>query len=126
MAKTVTSEDFGDELAEILSDYTKEVATEIDAELDATAKLIAEEARAAAPKKTGKYAKGFAVKKVKKDGESKRVVYNKTKPHLVHLLEFGHAKRGGVGRVEGVPHFKPAYEKHVNGLSSRIKNIIKG
>ena len=61
-----------------------------------------------APKDTGAYAKSWTVKKVKETSESiGLVVHSRSKYQLAHLLEFGHAKRGG-GRVSARPHIAPA------------------
>ena len=57
-----------------------------------------------APKDTGAYAKSWSVKKTKETSNSLEVtVYSKNRYQLAHLLEHGHAKRGG-GRVAARPH----------------------
>lgn len=53
-----------------------------------------------------------------------RVIYNKDKPWLVHLLELGHGKRNG-GRVDARPHMRPAYDKLEPTMLNNIEKIIK-
>lgn len=79
-----------------------------------------------APKRTGAYAKSWAVKTTKETANSLEVVvHSKNRYQLSHLLEHGHAKRGG-GRVSGKPHIAPAEEKAVTLLEKEIKQALKG
>lgn len=50
-------------------------------------------------------------------------VYSKNRYQLAHLLEHGHAKRGG-GRVSGKPHIAPAEENGVEMLENLIKEAL--
>ena len=56
------------------------------------------------------YAKSWTVKKTKETSNSLEVtVHSKNRYQLAHLLEHGHAKRGG-GRVSARPHIAKAEE----------------
>lgn len=71
-------------------------------------------------KKTGKYAKGWDEKTI---NDTDIVIYNKKKPGLTHLLEKGHAKRGG-GRVSEFTHIAPIEEWIIDELEKRtIKRL---
>lgn len=73
-------------------------------------KVAKSDLRSNSPKKSGDYAKGWAYAiEDSAEGAYKGTVYNATNYQLTHLLEKGHAKRGG-GRVEGIPHIEPAFE----------------
>lgn len=122
--KFIKPEEMGVEISNLISDYTKEVGEAIEKEVDSTAKEILKEIKATAPKKTGKYSKGFKIKKENISGSATRIIHNKDKPGLVHLLELGHSKRGG-GRVSARPHLRPAYDKYVPQMERKIERIIK-
>ena len=120
MADVIKVDDLAGEIVLAVKTYTEEVGAAIEEAVKETAQALAADLRETSPKDTGKYAKGWTAKK---EGPGRYVVYNKTKPQLTHLLEHGHAKRGG-GRVEGRPHIKPAGERHVPQLERKIVRIL--
>lgn len=124
MANTISPDNLTVELSKLLQDYTQEVTEAIEEEIDKTAKLVLDEVKRTAPKKTGAYAKGFKIKKDDYKGSVTRVIYQSKKPGLAHLLELGHVKRGG-GRVSERPHMRPAYDKYVPTMEKNIEEIIK-
>lgn len=79
-----------------------------------------------APKDTGTYAKSWTVKKMKESANSlELVVHSRNRYQLSHLLEFGHARRGG-GRVPGKAHIAPAEERAVETLEQEIEKALRG
>ena len=108
------------QMQELLDDYVEEVQTVTNESIDETAAEACEKLRNTSPKgATGRYAKGWAVKK---DGDG-RVVYNKTDYQLTHLLENGHAivnQYGTFGRVAPIKHIKPVEEWAQTELPIRI------
>jgi hypothetical protein len=117
-----------DRLAEAIADafreYTEDVSNAIDRKVDETADKVLNAVVTDAPKRSGKYAKGFRKTKQDNPGRTKRVIWNKKDYRRVHVLEFGHAKRGG-GRVRAFPHLRPAYDKYGADLPEDIKRIIR-
>lgn len=107
-------------IAQALAEYTNEVTEGLEKAKEDVAKATVQELRKTSPKLTGDYAKGWATKKV----GTAQVVYNRTDYQLTHLLEHGHAKRGG-GRVPGNPHIGPAEEKAIGEYVKRVEQVIK-
>ena len=71
-------------------------------------KEVKKEISTNAPKRTGAYKKSWATKKTKETSNSLvMTVHSKNRYQIAHLLEHGHAKRGG-GRVAAIPHIEPA------------------
>ena len=120
----VSIDQLANEITKAVREYTEDVSEAIEREVDRTADIVLRETRANAPRDTGDYAKGF--RKTKRDipGITRRVVWNKQYSHLVHLLEFGHAKVGG-GRVAGKPHLRVAYDRNTPEMLDRIRQIIR-
>lgn len=78
-----------------------------------------------APRDTGDYAKSWAVKTDKETANSLQlIVHSKNRYQLAHLLEHGHAKRGG-GRVAGKAHIAPAEEKAARQLAEEIERSLQ-
>ncbi|WP_461369002.1 HK97 gp10 family phage protein [Candidatus Darwinibacter acetoxidans] len=101
--------------------YTEDVSEAIDQAARDTAKAMAKDLRETSPKDTGEYAKGWTYRK---EAPGSYRVYNKKKPQLTHLLEHGHAKAGG-GRVEGIPHIKPAEDRYVPEFEKKVQQILE-
>jgi len=96
---------FGEIIQGYLYDFRDGVAEAVYESIDEVSKESVKRLKADAPKVTGKYAKGWTRKLDKGRTTVGAVIYGK-KPEtyaVAHLLEHGHAKRGG-GRVAAVPH----------------------
>ena len=102
------------EFADLSNEVMKECVTE-------TSKSVKKEIQENAPVRTGKYKKSWAEKKVKENANSlTMVVHSRDRYQIAHLLEHGHAKRGG-GRVAAIPHIAPAEQRGAEELVSRIE-----
>ena len=112
------------EITKAVQEYTEDVSEAIERKVDEVAEKVLQEVKQTAPKRTGKYRRGFVKTNRDAPGRTKRIVWNRRHYMLVHLLEFGHAKRGG-GRVAARPHLRPAYDKHAGNLPDEIKRIIR-
>lgn len=90
------------------------------------AEIAKQETKAGANVRTGKYRSGWAVKK---DAASRlrteAIVHNRSRYQLAHLLEKGHALRGG-GRAPAFPHIEPAEKKAIKNMEEAIKKIAEG
>lgn len=112
--------DLSKELATILGQYTSDVEEELEeAKKDITDEGVSD-LRSTSPIRKGKYARGW---RKKKQG-SAYVIHNATAYQLTHLLEKGHAKRGG-GRVAARPHIQPVEEKMIKDYEKRVERAIK-
>lgn len=110
-----------DTITEALKTYTTEVSEEMEKAKGDVAKDTAKWLRENSPKNRGKYAKGWTTKK---DGK-RYIIHNRDYYQLTHLLERGHAKRGG-GRVAGRPHIAPAEERAIDEYMKKVEEAIKG
>lgn len=118
--------DWAKELKDIIDTFSEKVENTVKEASKEVAEMAAGELRATSPRRPGKgkhYATGWAVKQSKK-GLGK-VVYNKDKYQLTHLLEYGHAKRGGNGRVKAIPHIKSVEEKYCKEYVKVIRGKIE-
>ena len=112
-------------IMEVLQDYTDLATDDLKAAVKKAGTTVRKQIQATAPSDTGKYAKSWSVKNTKETSNSLEVtVYSKNRYQLAHLLEFGHAKRGG-GRVAGKAHIAPAEEKGIEELEKEIERSLK-
>jgi hypothetical protein len=117
--------DLSKEISKALTEYTKKVTEGLEKTKKDIAKDTAKELKKTSPKSKGKgggqYAKGWAVKKV----GNAQVVHNRTDYQLTHLLEKGHAKRGG-GRVRAFPHIRPAEQRAIREYVEQVEKVVRG
>lgn len=114
-----------DELADTimrgLTEYADASAETVKKAVADAGKTVKKEIQAQAPVRTGKYKKSFTVTKRKETANSLEVsVHSRNRYQLTHLLEKGHAKRGG-GRVRAIPHIAPAEQKGIEQLTRDIE-----
>lgn len=121
MAKKLRSDSMVIEIAKALQEYSEMVAEDVKKIAKKAAKEAVDDIKSTSPKKTGEYASGWKSKIEKEDSAGINIkIFNAKRPWLTHLLEKGHAKRGG-GRVEGIPHIKPAEEKAIKAFEEGIR-----
>lgn len=111
---------------DILQDYSVEVAKAAEEAVQEVAKEATKKLRQTAPRKSGKYAKGWASKVEKTPTTAEAIVYGKTGTYqLAHLLEHGHARRGGGRKVDGIEHIKPVEEWAIKEVEARIREKVE-
>ena len=64
------------------------------------------------------------MKKIRETSDSIQIVVHSKRYQLTHLLEFGHAKRGG-GRTRAFPHIAPAEQAGIEQLTRDIERDLQ-
>ena len=119
-------ENLADEIMKGLIEYKDLVTDNMKKSVRKAGRTVKKDIQANAPKKTGAYSKSWKISTTKETSESLELtVHSPKKYQLAHLIEKGHAKRGG-GRTKAVPHIAPAEESAVKELESDIKKAIGG
>lgn len=124
MSKTIKPEELVDEIMKGLDEY-KDLSTEAMKEaVTEVARNVKKNIQAKAPVKTGRYKKSWKTKKTEENNERLVCTVYAGRYQLTHLLENGHAKRGG-GRVEGIPHIHPAEQAGNKELVAKISKALE-
>ena len=122
-SRKVKIDQLADAINEQLEEYNIMAAETVKAAVNKAGKSVKDTIKDTAPVKTGRYAKSWRTRKTKETSTSLEVtVYSPSRYMLAHLLEHGHAKRGG-GRVRAIPHIAPAEEAAEEEL---MKDIERG
>lgn len=125
MGHKITVDNLASEIRKELDAYRDLATDEVKTAVLKAGNAVRKEIQSAAPKDSGAYAKSWAVKKtIDNDHALSVVVHSRNKYQLAHLLEFGHAKRGG-GRVAGHSHIAPAEKLGVELLEKEIERGLK-
>jgi hypothetical protein len=108
--------EYGDEVAEHLDEVTKDIGKKGTKALRSSSK--------GSFGGSGKYARGWTYEVEESRLNTTVTLYNRT-PGLPHLLEHGHAKRGG-GRVAGRSHIAPVEAELIESYEKEVTSKIDG
>ena len=126
MSQKVSIDEMGDIIMKELEEYAKLATDDMKDAVKDTAKSVKKDIEGSAPVLTGRYKKSWSIKSISENANSiDMVVHSKNRYQLTHLLEYGHAKRGG-GRVEGKSHIAPAEQRGNETLVKTIEQKLKG
>ena len=111
----------------VLKEYTTDVQIAVNQAVEKCGKGMRKEITAKSPERTSSYKKGWRCE-ISETGQGNKqaLIRNKTDYQLTHLLEKGHKKRGGKGRVKAYVHIAPAAEKWTEEFEQRCKEACKG
>lgn len=122
----VKIDELADEINKGLKEYANLATTDIKKAVRKAGNTVRKDIAANAPKDTGTYAKSWSVKKTKETSNSLEVtVHSRNRYQLAHLLENGHAKRGG-GRVAARPHIAKAEQSGIEAFEKEVDKALKG
>jgi hypothetical protein len=125
MSQNVSIDNMDDVIMKELEKYANLATDDMKDAVKDTANSVKKDIESSAPVLTGRYKKSWRIKKIRENANSLDVlVHSSNRYQLTHLLEFGHAKRGG-GRVAGKPHIAPAAEKGEQDLIKAIEEKLK-
>lgn len=123
--RTIPVDRLASEVAAQLTEYSRLSADTVKKAVTKAGNSVKQDIAATAPVRSGRYAKSWRTKKTQESSTSLEVtVYSPTRYMLAHLLEHGHAKRGG-GRVRAIPHIAPAEEKAEQQLLEEIERGLR-
>ena len=110
---------------EKLMEYADIASNDVKKAVRKAGNTARKEIEANAPRDTGTYAKSWSVKTTKESSSTLQVtVHSKNRYQIAHLLEHGHAKRGG-GRVAARPHIASAEETAAEQLELDIERSLR-
>lgn len=110
---------------DILHEFSADVTKAAGEAIAEVAKESAKKLKQTSPRRTGKYAAGWTYKVEKGVVTNSATVYGKQNTYpLAHLLENGHAKRGG-GRTAPIVHIKPVEEWAIAEVEKRIREKVQ-
>ena len=125
MTASVSIGNMADVIMKELNAYADTTADGVKTAVQKAAKTVKAEIQASAPVKTGAYKKSWAAKNTAESSNKLEItVYSRNRYQLAHLLEHGHAKRGG-GRVAARPHIASAEQSGIEQLEQEIERCIR-
>lgn len=125
VSNTISPDQLAATIMKGLQEYADLSTDDMKKAVKKAGKSVKQDVESGAPTDTGAYAKSWAVKTTKETSNALEVtVYSKNRYRIAHLLEHGHAKRGG-GRVAARPHIAPAETAGIEQLEAEIERSLK-
>lgn len=124
MAKKTPISGLSDAISQILTEYGEEITGKMDEVVPQVAKAGVKALRQNAGVFNGTEYKGSWKVKIEKGRLQTTATIYSTKPGLPHLLEFGHANRGG-GRTAGRVHIEPVEKQIIEDFEKEVEKAIK-
>ena len=131
MAKAITVDRLGDEIAKILDEYATDITGNVEEATRRVTKMGVKTVKSESLRRfkdvnldKGRYGTGWTSQIETGRFSAQGTIYNYKYPGLPHLLEYGHANRYG-GRTPGHIHIAPVEEKINEDFERKIENEIK-
>lgn len=127
MAQGISADKMASAIADILNDYEQDVSEAIEKTSKDVAKQVVRELKQGGGYNGGKdFNAGWTSKTEKTRLETITHVYNKTFPGLAHLLEFGHARRGGGRKTTAFNFISPINDTVADKFAEDFARNIGG
>lgn len=124
MGRGISISQFSATVMEELEEYANLAAEDMKSAVKKAAATVRKDIEASAPRDTGDYAKSWAVKTTKENSNALQVtVHSRNRYQIAHLLEYGHAKRGG-GRIAARSYIAAAEEAGIEQLEREIERSL--
>lgn len=131
MAKAITVDRLGEEIAKILDEYATDITGNVEEATRRVTKMGVKTVKSESLRNfkdvnldKGRYGTGWTSQVETGRFSAQGTIYNYKYPGLPHLLEYGHANRYG-GRTPGHVHLAPVEKKINADFERKIENEIK-
>ena len=117
------------QMKDIMSTYSREAQKAVDDSAKEAADSCVNQLKNTSPKRSGKYARSWTVKKESHGMVSDYIVHNSKYYQLTHLLENGHVirnKKGTYGRTRPIKHIAPAEDTSVQRFDLAVRTRLGG
>lgn len=117
--------ELAEKITKSLEEYKELQAEQMKKAVRKAGSAVKKQIKETAPRDTGKYAASWQATKVNESSNRLNlVIHSKDRHQLTHLLEYGHAKRGG-GRTAAKPHLEAAEKTGIEVLEGELSKWKK-
>ena len=123
----IKPEDFQAYIGSLIGKYDKQVEQVVKSSTQKLAKNIKPELQGYSRRggqlyRTGKYRAGWAYRTINRKDQYQIKTYNRAKPSLVHLLEFGH--KAPMVKARAYPHVRQTELKYLQLLMEELEKGV--